>query len=138
MNRDFFFGFWTETIGLKFTRMFVFDLKIKIIHVIRPQMLWHLVACSAYSVSQFNDHKHVACVFTSLYVDEVREVPSVDQAVIDLVAGARVWRVSGFEVHSFMHEVRALDHHLSASSKVYQSDSVFVCTIKLAVSPKIR
>jgi hypothetical protein len=44
--------------------------------------------------------------------------------LIDLVAGAAVWRVPGFEVDSFVHEVRALDRHLSASRKVDKSDFI--------------
>jgi hypothetical protein len=67
--------------------------------------------------------------YPHLYVDNVRDVSSVDQAVIDLVAGAAVWRVPGFEVDSFEHELRALDRHLSVSSKVHQSEAVFVCTV---------
>ena len=62
----------------------------------------------------------------------------VDQAVIDLVTGAAVWVVPGFEVDSFVHEIRALDRHLSASSKVDQSEAVFVCIVMQAVSPNSR
>jgi hypothetical protein len=51
------------------------------------------------------------CLYTSprLYVDEIREVLTVDQAVIDLFgdAGAAAWRVPGFEVDLFVHEVCA-------------------------------
>jgi hypothetical protein len=70
--------------------------------------------------------------------DDVREVLPVDQAIIDLVVGAAVWRVPGFEVNSIVHEVRALDRHLSVSSKVDQSKAVFVCTIMQAVSANSR
>jgi hypothetical protein len=58
-----------------------------------------------------------------------REVSLVEQAVTDLVAGAAVWRVPSFEVNLFVHEVRYFDRYLSASSKVDQSEAVFVCTI---------
>jgi len=34
---------------------------------------------------------------------------------------------SGLEVDSFVHEIHALDHHLSATSKIVQSDRRFVC-----------
>jgi hypothetical protein len=44
-----------------------------------------------------------------LHVDDVRKVSPDDQAVIDLVAIEAVWRIPGFEVDSFVHEVRALD-----------------------------
>jgi hypothetical protein len=64
-----------------------------------------------------------------LYVNIVREVSPIVQAVIDLVSSAAVWRVTGFEVDSFVHEVRALDRHLSASSKVDQLEAVLSCTI---------
>jgi hypothetical protein len=62
-------------------------------------------------------------------------VSPVDQAVIDLVAGAAVWRVPGFEVDSFVHEIRALDRHLSAD---FADQSEAVCTIMQAVSPNSR
>jgi hypothetical protein len=46
-------------------------------------------------VPQFYDHKHAVLiyVYTSprLYVDEVRKMTSVDQAVFNLVADAAVW-----------------------------------------------
>jgi hypothetical protein len=44
----------------------------------------------------------------------------------------------GFEVDSFVHEVRALDYQLTVSSKVDQSEAVFVCTVMQAVSPNSR
>jgi hypothetical protein len=53
------------------------------------------------------------------YVDDVGEVSPVDQAVIDLFASAAVWRVPGFEVDSFVHEVRALDRHLSINRRPF-------------------
>jgi hypothetical protein len=34
----------------------------------------------------------------------------VDQAMINLVTGVAVWRESGFEVDSFVHEVLALGY----------------------------
>jgi hypothetical protein len=58
--------------------------------------------------------------------------------VIDLVANATVWRVPGFEVDSFVHEVRALDLDLSARGKIDHSKAVFVCTIMPAVSHNSR
>jgi hypothetical protein len=45
-----------------------------------------------------------------------------------------VWEKPGFEVDSFEHEVRALDRHLSAPSKVDQFVSVLVCTPMQAAS----
>jgi hypothetical protein len=68
------------------------------------------------------------CTSLRLYVDDVSVSP-VDQAVIDLVAGAAVWRLPCFEVDSFVQEVRSLDRYLSASSKADQSEAIFVCPI---------
>jgi hypothetical protein len=83
---------------------------------------------TAYSVPQFYDHKHVVWIFVRtsprLYVNDARKVSPVD-----LVAGGAVWRMPGFEVDFFVHEVRYLGRHLSASSKVDQSEVIFVCTI---------
>jgi hypothetical protein len=52
-------------------------------------------------------------------------VSLVEQAVIDLVAGAAVWRVSGFQVDSFVHKVRAPDRHLLPAAKIGQSEVCF-------------
>jgi hypothetical protein len=52
------------------------------------------VACPAYSVPQFYDHKHVVWIYLRpsprLQFDDAREESPVDQAVIDLVAGVAV------------------------------------------------
>jgi hypothetical protein len=53
---------------------------------------------------------------------------SVDQAVIYLVEGVSIWGVPGFEVDSFVHEVRTFDLHLPACNKVDQSEAILtVC-----------
>jgi hypothetical protein len=54
-----------------------------------------------------------------------------DQAVIDLVVS--IWGVLGFEVDSFVHEVRTFDRHLPACGKVDQYEAIFIFTLMQAV-----
>jgi hypothetical protein len=63
-------------------------------------------------------------VTAGLCVDDASEVSPVNQVVIDLAAGAADSRAPGFEMDSFVHEVRAFDRHLTASKKIYQSEAV--------------
>jgi hypothetical protein len=51
---------------------------------------------------------------------DVKELSSVDQAVIDLVEGVSIWGVLGLEVDSIVHEVRTFDRHLPTCGKVDQ------------------
>jgi hypothetical protein len=60
-------------------------------------------------------------------------VSYVDQAVIVLVEGVPIWGVPGLEVDSFVHEVHTFDRHLPACGKVYQSETIFICTLMQAV-----
>jgi hypothetical protein len=56
-------------------------------------------------------------------------VYSVDQAVIDLVAGVSIWGVPFVHVDSFLHEVRTFDRHLPACGKIDQSTPIFISTL---------
>jgi hypothetical protein len=73
------------------------------------QLLWLRVAGPANTVSHFYHDKHVVRVNVRTpprpHVYDVGEVSPVDQTMIDLVSSAAVWRVPGFGMDSFVHEV---------------------------------
>jgi hypothetical protein len=77
----------------------------------------------------------VACIYFRIaprfYVDDIRAVSPVDQAVIDPIAGVASWRVPGFEVDTFVHELRTIDHHLSASSIAFGNNYSFLLSCRL-------
>jgi hypothetical protein len=65
---------------------------------------------------------------SALSVDDVKEVSSVDQAVIDLVAGAVVWRMPGLDVDSY---VPLIDICLPVSKWINRRPFLFVLSCRL-------
>jgi hypothetical protein len=56
----------------------------------------------------------------------------VSSVKIDLVEGVSIWGVPGFEVDSFVLEVRTFVRHLPACGKFDQSEAIFICTLMQA------
>jgi hypothetical protein len=66
------------------------------------------------------------CTSLRIHIDDVREVPSVNHTMIDLVENASVWREPGL---SLVHEIRST----FARSTFDQSEAIFICIFMQAV-----